>query len=369
MKEIRTEMLLDKIQSVLGHLLNLEEQEFGDDVDPWKGFGKRDFGIAPWDWPQGVGLFGMEMLQEYYGDTRYDSFFTEWIEKNQKDGLPSANINTTAPYNMLLSLALRSGNKEYEEMCMERAKWLIKELPKTKEGGFQHVTTDLFDKTKTIQNEEQLWIDTLFMAVMFLAKAGVVYEEEQWIQEAIYQMLLHIRYLFDKQTGLFYHGFSFERMDNFGGIYWARGNSWFTYGVLQLLNILDGKMESSVRRYIISAFTAQVKALTTLQAESGLWNTILTDSETYEEVSGSALFAASIYRAVRTGILPKDYIVTAEKALWAILDNIADNGAVMNVSSGTAMGLDEKHYKDIIIAEMPYGQAMTMLALLEAVKY
>lgn len=369
MSEINKEVLLEKLELVLGRLMNLEDQEFGDDVDPWKGNAKRDFGIKTWDWPQGVGLFGMEMLQEYYGDTRYDRFFEEWVKNNKEEGLPSANINTTAPYHMLLSLAKRTGKEEYKQMCLERAAWLIDGLPKTKEGGFQHVTTDIFDKNGVILNEEQLWVDTLFMSVLFLAQAGMEYAESAWIDESIYQILLHIRYLYDKQSGLFYHGWSFARNDNFGGIFWARGNSWFSYGVLQLLNTLGDQIAEPVRRYIINAFTAQIKALTKLQAESGLWHTILTDEESYEEVSGTAMFAAAIYRGVRTGILDKSYIKTAQKALQGILENIDHNGDIGNVSGGTAMGLDAEHYKNIIIAQLPYGQAMVMLALIEAIKY
>ena len=44
------------------------------------------------------------------------------------------------------------------------------------------------------------------MVCLFLAKAGVVLNKPEWIDEAEYQFLIHIRYLQDKVTGLFYHG-------------------------------------------------------------------------------------------------------------------------------------------------------------------
>lgn len=46
--------------------------------------------------------------------------------------------------------------------------WLIKELPKTKEGGFQHVTSGIGDRNAVIFNESELWIDTIFMSGLFL---------------------------------------------------------------------------------------------------------------------------------------------------------------------------------------------------------
>ena len=65
---------------------------------------ERDFGIEEWDWPQGVGLYGLVKLQDYYGDKRYETFLKNWYENNLKKGLPSTNINTTAPYLALLNL-------------------------------------------------------------------------------------------------------------------------------------------------------------------------------------------------------------------------------------------------------------------------
>lgn len=44
----------------------------------------RDFGIEEWDWPQGVGLYGLYMLQEHEGDDRYLDFFENWFQSNIK---------------------------------------------------------------------------------------------------------------------------------------------------------------------------------------------------------------------------------------------------------------------------------------------
>ena len=47
--------------------------------------------------------------------------------------------------------------------------------------------------------------------------------------EAVKQMLIHIKYLYEKKNGLFYHGWSFNLNSNFGGIFWAEeiaGSPW-----------------------------------------------------------------------------------------------------------------------------------------------
>ena len=94
-------------------------------------------------------------------------------------------------------------------MCMDQAEWLMKELPKTRDHGFQHVTTAIGDRNGIKLNDGELWADTLFMTVLFLNRMGHLYKRQDWIEEAVRQVLVHIKYLYDKQTGLLYHGWSF----------------------------------------------------------------------------------------------------------------------------------------------------------------
>ena len=83
-------------------------------------------------------------------------------------------------------------------------------------------------------------------------------------------------------------------MDNFGGIFWCRGNSWFTYGVMAFLEILEVKIDGGVRQYLVDTFKAQASTLLKLQGEDGLWHTVLTDADSYGEVSGTAAIAAGL---------------------------------------------------------------------------
>ena len=76
-------------------------------------------------------------------------------------------------------------------------------LPRTQEGGFQHVTSANGDRQGVRLNENEMWIDTLFMTVLFLNKMGQKYHRQDWIDESIHQVLMHIKYLYDKESGLF----------------------------------------------------------------------------------------------------------------------------------------------------------------------
>ena len=123
---------------------------------------------------------------------------------------------------------------------------------------------------------------------------------------------------------------------------------------------------AGVKTIIVDTYKAQVAALKERQGKSGLWHTVLTDSGSYGEVSGTASIAAGILKGIRFGILDDSYMECAERAVRAILDNIDEDGTVLNVSGGTGMGMEAEHYKNILIAPMAYGQALTILALAEA---
>ncbi len=363
--------LSEAMEAVVTKLMNLgeadNEADKNTDSDAHKkGIIARDFGIKEWDWPQGVGLYGMTEIQAHYGDDRYDAFFDQWFKDNIDYGLPSKNINTTAPYLTLLGLADRLENKTYEQMCIERAQWLLDELPKTEEGGFQHVTSAIGDRNGIGLNDGEMWIDTIFMAVLFLNKMGHRHNRKDWISEALKQVLIHIKYLYDNKSGLFYHGWQFSERDNFGGIFWCRGNSWFTFGILEYLKDAEETLDAGAKEFIIDTFKAQARTLKELQAVDGLWHTVLDDPTSYTEVSGSAAIAKGFIKGYKMGILDESYKVAGDKAIVAIIDNVDKDGTVLNVSAGTGMGMDGEHYKNIIKAPMAYGQSLGLLALVEA---
>ena len=140
------------------------------------------------------------------------------------------------------------------------------------------------------------------------------------------------------------------------------------FRILDYLEMFHNTLNSGVKKLIIDSYKAQVHALKQLQSESGLWHTVLDDSTSYEEVSGSAAIAAGIFKGIRMGILDDSCVRVAEKAILAIMDNVAEDGTVLNVSGGTGMGMNAEHYKNILIAPA-YGQSLTILAFAEALRH
>lgn len=152
-------------------LNNMETNSLcGDDINRYR----------HWEWPQGVALLGFWKLFEKTKDKKYFDIITHYYDQQLKIGLPSKNINTTAPMLTMAYLYEYTKDKKYKEICIEWANWLVDKLPKTEEYGFQHLTSDTL-------NENELWVDTLFMAVLFLAKIGMILNCKEWVEVAKYQ--------------------------------------------------------------------------------------------------------------------------------------------------------------------------------------
>jgi len=311
-----------------------------------------------WEWPTGVALYGIYKTWQQTGDRAILDYLSQWYDDQlSRPEPPHRNVNTVAPMLGLVCLYAETKNGTYLAAIESWIDWVMREMPRTEFGGLQHCTA--WNK-----HYQQLWCDTLFMTCLFLAKAGVVLERPELIEEAEYQFLLHIRYLQDKITGLFYHGWTFDRRHNFANALWARGNAWFTVAALELYDIT--KRDNAAMRMIHSAWLDQVNALWKYQRVNGLFTTLIDVEESYCETSATAAIAYGVLKGVRLGWLPKEkYYDMGMLSANAVLGQIDETGAVQGVSGGTGMGYDLQHYKDIIVTPTAYGQGLTFLMLTE----
>ncbi len=320
--------------------------------------------IDCWEWPQGVGLYGLYKYYEFSKDEKILNFLIQWFDDRIKEGILEKNVNTTAPMLTLSYVYEITGKEEYLDLIKEWTAWIMEEkgLIRTGDGCFQHMITKN-------PNQGEILIDTLFMTVLFLARAGVILHRQDCIDEANYQFLQHIKYLLNKQEGLFYHGFNFDRNNNYGEIMWGRGNSWYTVAIMDYMEMVD--LDAGLKRHFLTVYKNQVKALKKYaDSEEGLWHTVINDSSSYIELSASAGFLCGMMKGIRKGVISKDeYGATVQKALSHLLDYIDEKGVVKNVSYGTPIGENAEFYKNIICCPMTYGQAMMIMALQEAMRY
>jgi len=344
------------IDRLIHNLVNIEDQDgqfllrLDDgrvlDTKGWNGF----------EWTHGVGLYGVYKVWELTGDPKAWNIMTSWFEARFAEGMPSRNINTVAPFLTLAYLFDRTGERRFLPYIDRWAEWVYKDLPRTEEGGFQHIVYNSV-------NHQQLWDDTLMMSVLPLAKFGLLLNRPHYVEEAKRQFLVHIKYLADRKTGLWFHGWTFEGRHNFANALWARGNSWVTIVIPEFIELLNLPEGDAFRQFLVSTLEAQAKALSACQSPSGLWPTLLDDPTSYDEAAASAGFAYGILKAVRKGYLSKDYEAVGLKAALAVRSKINDAGELTQVSFGTPVFNTLQQYKDIPLTSMPFGQAMALLAM------
>ena len=275
-----------------------------------------------------------------------------------------------SPFLTLAYLYEKTGDQTYLPWLDSWAEWAMHDLPRTAFGGMQHITY-------LEVNHNELWDDTLMMTVLPLAKIGKLLGRPGYVEEAKRQFLLHVKYLFDVQSGLFFHGWKFDAAapggfgHNFARARWARGNSWLTIVIPDFIELLDLPPNDALRIHLRDTLEAQCQALKRLQADNGMWRTLLDEPEnegSYPEASATAGFAYGMLKAIRKRYISKEYEEVAMKAVRAVIERISADGELRDVSFGTGMGHDLQHYKDIKLTSMPYGQAMAIMMLGELLR-
>lgn len=328
-------------------LLKLEDGRVID-TKSWHGF----------EWTQGVGLYGLWKVWQMTGDEAAWATMTQWFAARFAEGSPSRNINTVAPFLTLANLYERAGTPGYQPYLDVWGEWVFKQMPRTEEGGLQHIVYNSV-------NHQQLWADTLMMSVLPLARIGQVLKRPHYIEEAKRQFMVHVKYLADPATGLWFHGWTFEGRHHFARARWARGNSWVSIAIPEFIEMLALPEGDALRMFLTETLLAQVQALAPLQTESGMFRTLLDDPSSYEEAAATAGFAYGILKGVRLGLLPAEYEAMGRRAALAVRRHINEAGELTQVSFGTPVFNTLQEYKDIPLTSMPFGQSMALLALVE----
>lgn len=309
-----------------------------------------------WDWPCGVAYYGVSKAYEATGKKEYLDMLVKWTEEYLEMGLPAWNVNACAMGHAMITLYEATGEQKYWDLVMSKVDYLRKDALRFGDHVLQHTVSSNNDFP------EQAWADTLFMAAFFLLRVGAKLKDQEIINDALNQYYWHIKYLQDEKTSLWYHGYNNINKDHMSGFYWGRANAWAAYTMSQVKKQLSDWYLYPPCMDVECSIRDQLAAIKLLQTENGLWRTILDDPEAYEEVSASAGIAAAMID--NNNPLHSKYV---QKALKGILDNISEDGRVLNVSGGTAVMKDREGYRNVPKAWIQgWGQGLA-LAFLAAV--
>jgi unsaturated rhamnogalacturonyl hydrolase len=307
-----------------------------------------------WDWPGGVAFYGIGKAWRATGKIEYMERLASWVDGYIEIGLPPYMVNAMAMGHCLLDLHDATGERRYLDLVDSKIAYLKNDALRFGEGVLQH--------TVSARNDfpGQAWADTLFMAALFMLRAGLKLGDHGLVRDALAQYHWHEELLQDPTTDLYYHAWDDRSASHLSGQYWARANAWSALTMAEALRLITYQYPEFME--IDGSLRDQLAALARLQTENGLWHTILDDPDSYEETSAAAGIGAAM---VLYG-----FPLHAARALASyrgVLSNIDPNGTVRNVSAGTAVMASREDYRRVPSKRAQgWGQGLT-LAFLSAI--
>ncbi|WP_284642363.1 glycoside hydrolase family 88/105 protein [Paenibacillus silviterrae] len=317
--------------------------------------GNWGMNINAWDWVPGVGVIAILSYYEQSGDAELLTYLTEWTRRNKGASEQLKVINSMAPFAIFPELYRKSSDPYYLEAALRIGEWMMNEAPRTREGAFEHTVTE------NANFPEQVWADTVFMAVLFLARLARLTKRQDFAEESLRQLALHLRLLQDQETGVLFHGWNCITRDHMSAARWTRANAWVAVGTPMILRELAGGTE--IPEEIGSRYRRLMEGLVRYQQENGLWPTVMDRPDFYQETSGSAGIACGIVLGIREGLLSPTMKGAADRAAEAVLNKIDAAGTVTGVSGGTPVMESVEAYNRIACYPTLYGQGLVLMLL------
>ena len=294
---------------------------------------------------QGVFLSGMQNVCQITGEQKYFDYIkayidsvidpdgevyginheiTEW-KKNPSwaEGLKLQSLtmlDTKQPVILLYDLLEKTGDKKYEKVIKTISESMYF-WPVNNYGGYWHM----------IHQPHQMWMDGLYMAgplsVMYSAKYG----DKRLMERAINQAFIMNDNIRNSETGLYYHGWDPSGQavwaDSETGLSqecWGRAVGWYAVAILDMLDYIPKDYPAVERLNQIEVDL--LKSLTKYQdKKTGMWYQVVDKPEkegNWIETSCTCLFIYSYAKAIRTGVIGKEYSDVLENAYNGMINSL-----------------------------------------------
>ena len=224
----------------------------------------------------------------------------------------------------LIDLQMRKPNKAFLDYINTATDHLEFAEPRLADGTIARIWP----------HENTIWADDLFMGVSLLCRMGKMTGDVKYFDDAANQILNYHKYLWDERRQIYYHCYHTDVKEH-GVAHWSRANGWMLMAQADLLTMLP--KDHPKRAELIDNFKRQVDGVVQYQGRNGLWYQILDKTDSYEEITGTAMFVFAIARGVREGWINKDYIYAAEQGLKGMMTKMSDEGNITAICVGTGI--------------------------------
>lgn len=217
-------------------------------------------------------------------------------------------------------LSYRKAAPSLTKQVLAGARRMMKEHRRSEEG--------IMVPSWISQEKDQVFIDMAFAVSPYLLYAGLIDNNPEYIDFAVFETLELFRVLKDSQSGLLHQGRGFVVKGKTSEDNWSRGNGWGALAMASLLRDLPKKhpQRKEVEREAKEYFMNLLK----YQDENGLWHQEITVPTSYTELTGSGLLLYALGVAIESGVVNKKYRANFEKGLSSLTAYIAEDGSVSN---------------------------------------
>lgn len=281
--------------------------------------------LDKWNYEDGCILTAALGLYEATRQKEYLDFVTGYLEAYVEEGgsirhyrQEDYNLDNICPGRGLSAAWEQTGNRKYAAAA-EKLLEQLKNQPRTEAGNFWH--------KKIYPN--QVWLDGLYMAQPFYTACSG-YRNGEFDEDILSQFENVRRHMFHEGKKLYYHGYDETRSvfwaDGVTGCsanFWLRAEGWYLMAVTDTIEELCRRgwketaaqypgqgchMQGNMVKQLADLYREGLDGLLKYRERStGLFYQVIDRPDlegNYLETSGSAMTAASVFKACRQGILP-----------------------------------------------------------------
>ncbi len=262
-----------------------------------------------WNYIDGCMLISLITLYKKTGDKKYFDFVKNFVDFFVNENGEIAyykkeeyNLDNINEGRVLFDLYAETGLEKYKKAAINLFEQ-IKEQPRNMYGSFWH--------KKIYPN--QVWLDGLFMAQVFSYRFQQNFGDKDY-GDVINQFRNVEKFMKDKKTGLYFHGFDATKSmfwadeNGLSKNFWLRSLGWYFAALADVTSYMDeGEVKEEFKGYLKNAVDSVLKFQ---DKDTKMFYQVVDKGDragNYVETSGSALIAYAILKGVNSGLLDSSY--------------------------------------------------------------
>lgn len=269
-----------------------------------------------WNYIDGCMIKSILDLYEFYNEQKYldfaDTYIDHYIgEEGQILGynLDDYNLDFINEGKVLFRLYKYTKKEKYKK-AIDVLYYQIQTQPRTEEGNFWH---------KKIYTN-QVWLDGIYMSLPFYLE----YENNNQLlnYDDIFKQLKNVKHLMkDETSNIPNHAYDSSKKSfwcdpktGLSHTKWLRSIGWYSMALIDMIELVDKQMYDEYK-FLVSEFRSLIKEIIKYQDSSGMFYQVIDQgqrAENYLETSGSSMIGYALFKGIRLGILPTEYILNAK---------------------------------------------------------